>query len=51
MSDKDSRAEIDKVFTSFDVNKAVIIFVTQGKITTHELKKVAHELGEDLTDE
>jgi centrin-1 len=24
LSDKDSRAEVDKVFSSFDVNKAVI---------------------------
>lgn len=26
-------------------------FMTQGKITVHELKKVAKELGEDLTDD
>ena len=25
--------------------------LTQGKITTHELKKVAKDLGEDLNDE
>ena len=44
LSDKESRAEVDKVFQSFDINRA-------GKFTTLELKKVAHELGEDLTDE
>jgi Ca2+-binding EF-hand superfamily protein len=32
------------VFTSFDVNKA-------GKITVMELKRVAQDLGEDMTDE
>jgi hypothetical protein len=26
IGDKDSKAEIDKVFASFDVNRAVIIF-------------------------
>ena len=26
-------------------------YLTQGKITTHELKKVAKDLGEDLNDE
>ena len=26
LSDKDSRAEIDKIWQSYDVNKAVIIF-------------------------
>ena len=26
-------------------------FMTQGKVTVHELKKVAKELGEDLTDD
>ena len=51
MSDKDSRAEIEKVFTSFDINRAVICFLLQGKITTLELKKVAQDLGEDMTDE
>lgn len=25
--------------------------ITQGKITTHELKKIAKDLGEDLTDD
>jgi len=45
MSDKDSRAEIEKVFTSFDVNRAVNIWVIKGKITPLELKKVAQDLG------
>lgn len=44
LSDKDSRAEINKVFASFDVHK-------YGKITVVELKKVAQDLGEDMTDE
>ena len=44
LSDKESRAEVDKVFQSFDINRA-------GKFTTLELKKVAQDLGEDLTDE
>jgi Ca2+-binding EF-hand superfamily protein len=51
LSDKDSRAEVDKVWTSFDINKAVRFLLIQGKITTHELKKVAKDLGEDLNDE
>ena len=33
-----------KVFNSFDVNRS-------GKFTTLELKKVAKDIGEDLTDE
>ena len=44
LSDKESRVEVDKVFQSFDINRA-------GKFTTLELKKVAQDLGEDLTDE
>lgn len=44
LSEKDSRAEINKVFASFDVHKV-------GKITVLELKKVAQDLGEDMTDE
>ena len=38
ISEKDSRAEINKVFNSFDVNRC-------GKITYVELKKVAKDLG------
>lgn len=44
LSDKDSRAEINKVFASFDVHK-------NGKITVMQLKRVAQDLGEDMTDE
>ena len=44
LSDKESRAEVDKVFQSFDINRA-------GRFTTLELKKLAQELGEDLGDE
>lgn len=44
LSDKDSRAEINKVFASFDVHKV-------GKISCLQLKRVAQDLGEDMTDE
>ena len=44
LGDKESRVEVDKVFGSFDINRA-------GKFTVSELKKVAQELGEDLTDD
>jgi Ca2+-binding EF-hand superfamily protein len=44
LSDKESRVEVDKVFQAFDINRA-------GRFTTLELKKVAQELGEDLTDD
>lgn len=35
---------MNKVFNSFDINR-------QGKITEAELKRVAKDLGEDMTDE
>jgi len=44
LSDKDSRAEINKVFASFDLTKS-------GKITVADLKRVAQDLGEDMNDE
>jgi len=44
LSDKESRTEVDKVFQAFDINRG-------GRFTTLELKKVAQELGEDLTDD
>lgn len=44
LSDKDSRAEINKVFASFDLHKL-------GKITVMELKRVAQDLGEDMTEQ
>ena len=31
-SDKDSRAEVDKIFASFDINRAVNLFVILGSI-------------------
>ena len=31
LGDKDSRAEVDKVWTSFDINKAVIVFLCRAK--------------------
>merc|ERR1711990_980603 len=44
IGEKDSRAEVNKVFTAFDPNRA-------GKFTVQDLKKVAKDLGEDLADE
>ena len=40
-----------KVFNSFDVNRSVILWLIQGKFTSLELKKVAKDIGEDVTDE
>lgn len=51
ISQKDSRVEINKVFNSFDVNRIVIITLTQGKITVVQLKRVARDLGEEMTDD
>ncbi|KAJ3129300.1 Centrin-1 [Physocladia obscura] len=44
MSEQDESAEVKKSFKLFDVDK-------RGKIGTRELKKVAKELGDLLTDE
>ena len=44
MSEKDSTQELDKAFELFDLNK-------DGSISFEELKQVATELGEDMTDE
>ena len=44
MSEKDSQQELDKAFELFDLNK-------DGAISFDELKEVAKELGEDMTDE
>jgi len=44
MGDNDTRAEIDKVFKLYDVDET-------GKISLANLKRVAKELGENLTDE
>ena len=43
MSDKDSRDDIQKVFNLFDDDQS-------GKITLKNLKRVARELGETMTD-
>jgi len=40
LSDKDSRAEVDKVFTSFDVNKAVNIHLFRVKSALLNLRKL-----------
>ena len=44
MSDKDTREDIQKVFRLFDDDET-------GKITFRNLKRVAKELGENMTDE
>ena len=44
MSDKDTREDIGKVFRLFDDDET-------GKITFKNLKRVAKELGENMTDE
>lgn len=44
MPDKNSRAEICKVFALFDEDNT-------GKISFRNLKRIVHELGETLTDE
>merc|ERR1711976_679664 len=44
MPDKNSRAEIDKVFALFDEDET-------GKISFRNLKRISQELGESLTDE
>jgi centrin-1 len=44
MPDKNSRAEIDKVFALFDEDET-------GKISFRNLKRISAELGENLTDE
>mmetsp|Transcript_6350 Transcript_6350/g.11265 ORF Transcript_6350/g.11265 Transcript_6350/m.11265 type:complete len:165 (-) Transcript_6350:156-650(-) len=43
MSDKDSREDIQKVFNLFDDEN-------KGRISHNNLKRVAHELGETMTD-
>merc|ERR1711964_955636 len=43
MSDKDTRQDIEKVFRLFDDDKT-------GKITFNNLKRVAKELGENMSD-
>jgi len=44
MADKNSKAEIDKVFSLFDEDET-------GKISFRNLKRIAQELGEHLTDD
>ena len=44
MQDRDSREEIMKVFSLFDDD-------TSGHISFRNLKRVANELGENLTDD
>ena len=43
MTDKDSREDIMKVFSLFDVEG-------KGRITLRDLKRVAKELGETMTE-
>lgn len=44
MSQKDSAQELDNAFQLFDID-------ADGQISFDDLKKVAQELGEDMTDE
>ena len=44
VSDKDSRESVDKIFALFDSDKA-------GAISFENLKKAAHDLGENIGDE
>ena len=44
MSQKDSSQELDNAFQLFDID-------ADGAISFDDLKKVAQELGEDMTDE
>ena len=44
VSDKDSRANIDKIFALFDSEKA-------GAISFENLKKAANDMGENIGDE
>ncbi len=45
ISDKDSRAEIDKVFASFDVNRAVINLFNVGKNHCSGIEKSSSRFG------
>lgn len=45
ISDKDSRQEIDKVFASFDVNRAVINWLKLGKNHCSRIKKDSTRFG------
>ena len=44
LTDKDSREEIDKIFNLFDSEK-------KGKLSVKDLKRMAKELGETMTDD
>ena len=44
VSQKDSKADIQKVFNLYDWNK-------EGRVTWDELKRVSQDLGEEMTDE
>ena len=44
MSEKDAATELEKAFELFDVDQ-------DGQISFDDLKVVAQELGEDMTDE
>lgn len=46
-----TKADVERVFKHFDMNKSVIFWLTKGKISAADMKKVAEELNENLTDE
>lgn len=44
ISDKNSREDIERVFKLFDANR-------NGEITLEDMKRVAKELGEDISEQ
>ena len=46
-----TKADVERVFKHFDLNKSVSFLLTKGKISAADMKKVAEELNENLTDE
>lgn len=53
VSDKDTKDQVKKVFNLYDWNHEGILkyYPPIGRITWDELKRVAQDLGEDMTDD
>ena len=47
-SDKDSRAEIEKIFASYDINRAVILYLTSGSNHYCRTEKGRSRIGRSL---